>query len=133
MLERVDSEAGRSSYGQTRRVTHAEDYRWRPGFYGWRHASARRADRGSDQGLHVRRLVDAIFRSSGPRRDRPPLQGEIRPPARPQDLRDFRRVLALLRRRRSRWRHRQAVQADQEVRDLALGRRRYELAGLSAP
>ena len=47
---------------------------------------------------------------------RPPLQGEVRPPARPQDLRDFRRVLALLRRKRSRWRHRQAVQGHQEVR-----------------
>ena len=41
---------------------------------------------------------------------RPRLQGEIRPPARPQDLRDFRRVLAVLRRRRSPWRHREAVQ-----------------------
>ena len=47
----------------TRRVTHAEDYRRRPGVPGWRHASARRADRGSDQGLHVRRLGDALFRS----------------------------------------------------------------------
>ena len=40
---------------------------------------------------------------------RPRLHGDIRPPARPQDLRDFRRVLAL-RRRGFPWRHRQAVQ-----------------------
>jgi hypothetical protein len=33
------------------------------GVPGWRHASARRADRGSDQGLQVRRLGDALFRS----------------------------------------------------------------------
>src|SRR4030095_10203900 len=58
---------------------------------------------------------------------------KIRPPARPQDLRDFRRVLALLRRRRSPWRHRQAVQGHQEVRGFALRRGRYELGGLSAP
>ena len=42
-------------------MTHAENYRRRPGFHGWRHASARRADRGSDQGLQVRRLGDAYF------------------------------------------------------------------------
>ncbi len=34
---------------------------------------------------------------------------------------------------RLRWRHRQAVQRDQEVRGFALGRGRYELAGLGAP
>src|SRR3990170_7850626 len=72
------------------------------------------------------------YQSRGPRRNRPPLQG-LRPPARPQDLRDFRRVLALLRRRRSPWRHRQAVQGHQEVRGFALRRGRYELGGLSAP
>src|SRR5437773_499265 len=116
----------------TRRVTHAEDYRRRHGFHGWRHASARRADRGSNQGLQVRRLGDALFRSSVRRRARPRLQGEIRPAARPQDLRDFRRVLALLR-RRSPWRHRQAVQRHQEVRGFALRRGRYELGGLGAP
>ena len=33
---------------------------------------------------------------------------------------------------RVRWRHRQAVQPDQEVRRFALGRGRYELAGLGA-
>ena len=38
-----------------------ENYRRRPGFHRWRHASARRADRGSDQGLQVRRLGDALF------------------------------------------------------------------------
>src|SRR5207249_1348923 len=78
------------------------------------------------------RLGDALFRSRVRRRARPRLQGEIRPPARPQDLRDFRRVLALLR-RRSPWRHRQAVQRHQEVRGFALRRGRYELGGLSAP
>jgi len=41
-------------------VTHAEDHRRRPGFHGWRHASARRADRRSDQGLRVRRLGDVL-------------------------------------------------------------------------
>src|SRR5437016_7277923 len=46
---------------QTERVTHAEDYRRRPGFHGWRHASARRADRGSDQGLQVRGWVMPYF------------------------------------------------------------------------
>src|SRR5947208_9641413 len=35
--------------------------------------------------------------------------------------------------RRSPWRHRQAVQRDQEVRGFALRRGRYELGGLSAP
>jgi hypothetical protein len=45
----------------------------------------------------------------------------------------LRRVLALLRRRRSPWRHRQAVQGHQEVRGFALKRGRYELGGLSAP
>src|SRR5438132_12083458 len=117
MWEHVGSEAGRSSSAQTRRVTHAEDYRRRHGFHGWRHASTRRADRGSNQGLQVRRLGDALFRSRVRRRTRPPLQGEIRPPPRPQDLRDFRRVLALLRRPSS-WRHRQAVQPHQEVSDF---------------
>src|SRR5438477_11098911 len=39
-----------------------------------------------------------------------------------QDLRDFRRVLALPGRRRSPWRHRQAVQGVQEVRGVALRR-----------
>src|SRR5262245_5458101 len=33
-------------------------------------------------------------------------------PARPQDLRDFRGVLAVRRRRRSPWRHREALQRD---------------------
>ena len=33
---------------------------------------------------------------------------------------------------RSPWRHREALQGDQEVRGLALGRRRHELGGLSA-
>jgi dihydrofolate reductase len=42
-------------------VIHTEDYRGRPGFHGWRHASARWADRGSDQGVQVRRLGDALF------------------------------------------------------------------------
>ena len=42
-------------------MTHAEDYRRRTGFHGWHHASARRVDRGSDQGLQVRRLGDAQF------------------------------------------------------------------------
>src|ERR671919_1710542 len=61
--DHVGSEAGGSSWAQTRRVTHAEDYRRRPGFHGWRHASARRVDRGSDQGIQVRRLGDALFKS----------------------------------------------------------------------
>ena len=74
MWDHVGSEAGRTSSAQTRRVTHAEDHRRRPGFHGWRHASARRADRGSDQGLQVRRLGDALFRSSVRRGDRPRLQ-----------------------------------------------------------
>ena len=43
----------------------AEDYCRRPCFHGWRHGGARRADRGSDQRLRVRRLVDALFRLSG--------------------------------------------------------------------
>jgi len=51
------------------------------------------------------------------------------PPARPQDLRDLRRVLALPRRRRSPWRYRQAVQRHQEVCGFALRRGRDELGG----
>src|SRR5437773_3998330 len=113
----------------TRRVTHAEDYRRRHGFHGWRHASARRADRGSNQGLQVRRLGDALFRSRVWRRARPRLQ-ELRSPPRPQDLRDFRRVLAVQKCARP---HRETVQRDQEVRGFALGRGRYQLAGLGAP
>src|SRR5262249_13929608 len=73
---------------RTRRATHAEDYRRRPGFHGWRHARARRADRGSDQGPQVRRLGDALLRSRVRRRARPRLQ-EIRPPARPQTYEIF--------------------------------------------
>jgi dihydrofolate reductase len=42
-------------------VTHAEDYCRRLRFHGWRHASARRAERGSDQRLQVRRLGAAHF------------------------------------------------------------------------
>jgi hypothetical protein len=37
--------------GSTKEGPHAENYRRRPGFHGWRHASARRVDRGSDQGF----------------------------------------------------------------------------------
>jgi len=61
------------------------------------------------------------------------LQGEVRSPPRPQDLRDFRRVLAVLRRKCPPRQHRETVQRDQEVRGFALGRGRYELAGLGAP
>jgi dihydrofolate reductase len=46
-------------------VTDAEDYRGRPGFHGWRRAGARRAGRGSDQELQVRRLGDAYFDQVG--------------------------------------------------------------------
>jgi len=58
---------------------------------------------------------------------------EVRSPPRPQDLRDFRRVLAVLRRKSAPRQHRETVQRDQEVRGFALGRGRYELAGLGAP
>ena len=66
-------------------MTHAEDYRRRPGFHGWRHASARRVDRGSDQGLQGSAAVMPYFdQEFGEEIDR--VSGEIRPPARPQDL-----------------------------------------------
>ena len=42
-------------------MTYAENHRRRPGFRGRRHAGARRTDRGSDQGVQVRRLGDAYF------------------------------------------------------------------------
>ncbi len=64
--------------------------------------------------------------------DRPRLQ-KIRSPARSQDVRDFRRVLALLRTKRCPGWNRQDVQGHPEVLGLALGRRRYELDELGTP
>src|SRR5882672_11960084 len=54
--------------------------------------------------------------------EEPRLQGEVRSPPRPQDLRDLRRVLEVLLRKSAPRRHRETVQRNQEVRGFALRR-----------
>src|SRR5262245_66032558 len=57
-------ERHRTSYSkQSRRVMiHAKDHCRRPGFNGWSHEGAWWDVGGTDQGLQVRRLGDALFR-----------------------------------------------------------------------